>query len=83
MRRMLAFIGGVLSGGVIGAAAARLFAPTSGDTMRRSIHQRWGSAVQAGQQAAQARRQELETRLVEITGAHMTDELAPRDRRAE
>ncbi|MBN1202059.1 MAG: YtxH domain-containing protein [Anaerolineae bacterium] len=70
MRRMLAFIGGVLSGGAIGAAIAVLFAPVSGDSMRDSLNRWRANAAQAGQDAALRKRAELEARLVEMTGPH-------------
>ncbi len=70
MRRLLAFIGGVLSGAAIGTAVALLFTPTSGDTMRQGLRQRYANALKAGNEAAQRRRAELEAQLVEMTGPH-------------
>lgn len=74
MRRLLAFIGGALSGGAIGTAVALLFTPVSGDSMRGGLRARvrahYAAAVKAGQDAAAARRKELEARLVEMTGPH-------------
>lgn len=70
MRRMLAFIGGVLSGGAIGTAIALLFTPASGDSMRASLRDRADRAKQAGQEAAAQKRRELEAQLVEMTGPH-------------
>ncbi|MBN1564865.1 MAG: YtxH domain-containing protein, partial [Anaerolineae bacterium] len=40
MRRLLAFLGGVLSGGAIGTAVALLFTPRSGDSMRQGVRSR-------------------------------------------
>ena len=37
MRRALAFVGGVLSGGAIGTAVALFFSPKSGDAMREGL----------------------------------------------
>jgi gas vesicle protein len=70
MRRLLAFIGGVLSGAAIGTAVALLFTPTSGDTMRQGLRERYANALKAGNEAAQRRRTELEAQLVEMTGPH-------------
>jgi gas vesicle protein len=67
MRRLLAFIGGVLSGGAIGTAIALLFTPMSGDSMREGLRGRYARAVQAGQEAAVQKRQELEVKLGEMT----------------
>jgi len=73
MRRMLAFVGGLLSGGVIGTAAALLLTPQSGESMRRALRERWQAARQAGDEAAARRRVELEARLIEMTGPHSAD----------
>jgi gas vesicle protein len=70
MRRWLAFVGGILSGGAIGTAIALLFTPASGDSMRTGLRQYWQAALAAGQQAAADKRQELEAKLVEMTGPH-------------
>ena len=37
MRRLLAFLGGVLGGGLIGTTVALLFTPASGDSMREGL----------------------------------------------
>jgi gas vesicle protein len=70
MRRWLAFIGGVLSGGAIGTAVALLFTPESGGAMRRGLRERYANALQAGDEAAARKRSELEARLAEMTGPH-------------
>ncbi len=70
MRRFLAFLGGVLSGGAIGTAVGLLFTPQSGDTMRESLRQRYARAREAGNAAAEHRRRELEAQLAEMTGPH-------------
>jgi gas vesicle protein len=70
MRRLLAFIGGALTGGAIGTAIALLFTPASGGTMRQGLRARYQRAVEVGQTAATQRRAELEAQLVEMTGPH-------------
>lgn len=67
MRRLLAFVGGVLSGGMAGTLVGLLFTPASGNDMRFSLRQRYKNAVQAGQDAAADKRQELEAQLAELT----------------
>ncbi len=67
MRRLLAFIGGLLSGGTIGTAIGLLFTPTSGDSMRNGIRQHFSNAVRAGQEAAVQKRQELEDKWIALT----------------
>jgi len=73
MRRLLAFLGGVLSGGAIGTVVALLFTPASGDSMRRGLSQRYRGALAAGQAAADQKRQELEAQLIAMTGPHAPD----------
>lgn len=67
MRRVLAFIGGVLSGGAIGTAVALLFTPKSGDRLRDGLRSRYQRALNAGNTAAEQRRAELEAQLQEMT----------------
>jgi gas vesicle protein len=79
MRRLLAFIGGALTGGTIGTAVALFFTPASGSTMRGGLRARYQRAVEAGQAAAAQKRAELETQLIEMTGPHPVDSpMAPK-----
>jgi gas vesicle protein len=79
MRRLLAFIGGALTGGTIGAAVALIFTPASGSTMRDGLRARYQRAAEAGQAAAAQKRAELETQLAEMTGPHpVGSPLAPK-----
>lgn len=70
MRRLLAFAGGILSGGAIGTAIALLFTPASGTAMRQGIRQRYANAIQAGRDAAEAKRIELAAKYTEMTSAN-------------
>lgn len=70
MRRFLAFLGGVLSGGAIGTVVGLLFTPQSGDAMRENLRQRTDQALAAGSAAAEQKRRELEGQLVDMTGPH-------------
>ena len=72
MRRILAFLGGVLSGGAIGTAAALLFTPASGDSLRDGLRGWWQEAIAAGREAAEQRRAELEAQFAELTGSSLT-----------
>ncbi|MCD4685704.1 MAG: YtxH domain-containing protein [Anaerolineae bacterium] len=74
MRRVLAFIGGILSGGAIGTAVALLFTPKSGDGLRDGMQSRYQRAVEAGNAAAAQRREELEAQLGELTRPHSSEE---------
>jgi gas vesicle protein len=70
MRRLLAFIGGALTGGAVGTAVALLFTPRSGMSMRRGMRAHFQEAMTAGQIAAAQKRAELEAELVAMTGPH-------------
>lgn len=67
MRRLLAFIGGLLSGGAAGTAVALLFTPASGDDMREGIRGHYERALAAGRLAAAEKRLELEAQLLALT----------------
>lgn len=51
MKKFFSFAAGLLSGSVVGAAAAVLLAPASGDELRADARARWEEAVNAGKQA--------------------------------
>ncbi len=74
MRRMLAFVGGVLSGGAIGAMVGLLFTPDPGKASRLSWRARWQRALEAGRAAAEARRAELEAQFQALTGTAISPE---------
>jgi gas vesicle protein len=63
MQRALAFILGATAGGIIGAAAALLFAPFSGEELRNQISDRTEAFAADIRQAANSRRIELQERL--------------------
>ncbi len=67
MRRVLAFVGGVLSGSAIGTALALLFAPSSERSIPARLRARYRRALQAGEVAARQRRAELEGQLAALT----------------
>jgi gas vesicle protein len=58
--RLLSFVIGLLSGGIVGAAAVTLFTPQSGRDLRESLATRYGEIVESGKQAMMERRQTLE-----------------------
>jgi gas vesicle protein len=67
MRRLLLFLGGILSGGAFGTALALLFTPNSGASMRGDLRTRYENALKAGEAAAQLKRVELEQQLAVMT----------------
>ena len=63
MRRAFSFFIGALMGGVIGTAAALLFAPSSGEELRAQIDKRTQVFAADIRQAANSKRIELQERL--------------------
>ena len=63
MRRVLSFFIGSLVGGIIGAAAALLFAPSAGKDLRMQINERAQGFAADIRNAATSKRIELQERL--------------------
>jgi gas vesicle protein len=63
MRRTFSFIIGATVGGLIGAAVALLFAPSSGEELRAKISDRSQNFAADIRQAANTKRIELQERL--------------------
>ncbi len=63
MRKTISFLIGLLSGAVVGAAAAILLAPYSGPELQERVRARVQGLIEEGRRAATARRAELETQL--------------------
>jgi gas vesicle protein len=61
------FVIGVLCGVTVGGVVALLLSPASGDAMRRQARGRFDELMHEAQQAAEARRVELETQLADLT----------------
>ncbi len=60
MKKVLSFIAGLLSGGLVGALVVILIAPQSGEETRRRIAARTREIVAAAKEAIAERRRELE-----------------------
>ena len=63
MKRMISFLFGALGGALVGATLAILFAPSSGDALRKEIRSRADRFRDEIRDAAQERRAELEKQL--------------------
>lgn len=59
MNKVLAFLGGLLSGAIVGAVSALLFTPQSGDALKQQARQRYTDMQAEGHLAAEARRAEV------------------------
>lgn len=62
MRSTQMFLAGLISGAVVGAVAALLFAPTSGKELQDRFKSQWENVVSEARSAADSRRAELEAR---------------------
>ena len=67
MRRTLLFVIGILCGITVGGVAALLLSPASGNAMRHDARERFDDLLREAQQAAEARRAELEAQLADLT----------------
>lgn len=74
MRRFFSFLSGVVTGAIIGAVVALLFAPTSGEELMSDVQGRAATLRDEVRSAAQARRAELEKQLAELRKPHTAAE---------
>ena len=63
MNRILSFLAGAMIGGIIGASAALLLAPSSGEELRADLRQRAVTLQDEVKRAAMEKRAELEQQL--------------------
>jgi gas vesicle protein len=66
MRKVFAFLVGVVIGGLIGASVAMLLAPSSGEELTSGARQRIQQIQIEVKDAAAARRAEMENQLAEL-----------------
>ena len=59
MSKLLAFLGGVLSGAIVGAVSTLLLTPASGDDLKQQAKQRYNDMLDEGRKAGEARRAEV------------------------
>lgn len=63
MQRTLSFLAGALTGALVGATLMVLFTPASGETVRSDLRNRLDALRDQMQEAASARREEMEAQL--------------------
>ncbi len=68
MGKFSKFLGGTLSGLVVGAAVMLLFAPDSGKGLRSQVQQRLQAIQEEARRAAEAQRAALEAELARLRG---------------
>ncbi len=66
MQRTLSLLAGIISGLIVGAVAALLFAPESGSELRLQTRDWVNTALDEARQAAQAKRIELNERFTAL-----------------
>jgi gas vesicle protein len=64
MRKIFSFLAGALCGLLVGAVAALLMAPMSGEELRTTTEERWQLSRSEARQAMEARRRELEAQFL-------------------
>ena len=70
MNKTVSFLAGALCGAVVGAVAALLLAPVSGDELRLRTREEVDRLVEEVQSAAEAKRAELEAQLAALKSQH-------------
>jgi gas vesicle protein len=66
MNKSLSFIAGALCGAVVGATAAILLAPASGEDLRHDMVFRWEEALSEARQAMEDTRLELQSQFEQM-----------------
>ena len=74
MQRVLSFLSGVLTGALVGAAVALLFAPESGEEVRLQIQERSIRLKDDIKAVADTRRAELERELAALRSPYKKEE---------
>ena len=74
MDKVLKFLGGMVLGSLIGASMALLFAPDSGENLRKSIQDEVDRVQTEVKQAAIDRRTELEQQLSDLRKASKSEQ---------
>ncbi len=73
MQKALNFVLGLILGGLVGSSLALLLTPVSGDELRMEVNE-FSRQVKSGvEQAANARRVELERELADLRGEVVTE----------
>lgn len=66
MNKVISFLAGALCGAVVGATAALLLTPESGDDLRQDIVTRWEEALAEARQAMEETRKELQAQFEQM-----------------
>jgi gas vesicle protein len=66
MNKVLSFTAGAICGAIVGAAAALLLAPESGQELRSDVAKRWEDALAEAKQAMEDTRQDLQSQFEQM-----------------
>ena len=66
MNKMFSFVAGAFCGAIVGATAALLLTPASGEDLRSEMVNRWDEALAEAKQAMEETRLELQTQFEQM-----------------
>jgi len=66
MKKGFSFLAGVICGGIVGAVAALLLAPESGEELRADVTKRFEEALSEAKQAMEETRSELQAQFEQM-----------------
>ncbi|MGH2536228.1 MAG: YtxH domain-containing protein [Candidatus Promineifilaceae bacterium] len=66
MNKVMSFLAGSICGAIVGATAALLLAPSSGENLRADVSQRWQDAKVEARLAMEETRRELENQFAQM-----------------
>jgi gas vesicle protein len=73
VNKFFSFMAGALCGAVVGATAAILLAPSSGEELRSEVTSRWEEALAEARQAMEETRQDLQTQFEQMQQGTYTE----------
>ena len=76
MNKILSFMAGALCGAVVGATAALLLAPSSGEELRGDMVHRWEDALNEARQAMEDTRRDLQAQFEMMQQGNYQEEAA-------
>lgn len=69
MSKLLSFLAGLLCGALVGAVAALLLTPSSGEALRTDMTSRWEEALSEARKAMEETRHELQAQFEQMQQA--------------
>jgi gas vesicle protein len=69
MNKFLSFLAGAMCGAVVGATAALLLTPASGEQLRSDVATRWAEALEEARRAMEETRLELQAQFEQMQAA--------------